>query len=636
MKNPAETLRQELADEQKELYKDAFLTLVAFVGLAVGIYVQVTEAPSLFMWIGFGLSFLAGGLAPAKQAVESLLAGKLDIDLLMVLAAIAAALVGAPRDGAILLCLFSLAGTLESYALGNTKKAVVSLMKIRPDEANRLSLSGEITVVPVENLVIGDVVVIKPGERVPIDGKISFGESSIDQSSITGESVPVDKIIGDTVFAGTVNGHGVLQVVVTQTASHSTLARMITLVTEAQAKRSPSERFSDWFGERYTLVVLVGSTLGLIGFLLVGFSLSDALYKAATLLVVASPCAIVISVPAAILSALAASARQGMLFKGGAALETFAHIDTIAFDKTGTLTTGKMQVMAMEAVSVEEAELMRIALALEVHSEHPLARSVVTYVREHNTSELVVTNAKAVPGKGIVATIDGRTYGAGNRALLRSMNVSIDNATEARIEAYETEGYTTILVASDTLLGIFAIADSVRATAKETVAALRASGITRIVMVTGDNIRAAHHIARAVGIDEKDVYAELLPEDKVRVVEELKSVGRVAFVGDGVNDAAALVTAQIGIAMGTAGSDVALEAADVALLSDDLQKIVAARKLSQKTNSIIKQNLIFALGILVIMVIVTTFFYLPLPLGVIGHEGGTLLVVLNGLRLLLK
>ncbi len=636
MKNPAETLRQELADEQKELYKDAFLTLVAFVGLAVGIYVQVTEAPSLFMWIGFGLSFLAGGLAPAKQAVESLLAGKLDIDLLMVLAAIAAALVGAPRDGAILLCLFSLAGTLESYALGNTKKAVVSLMKIRPDEANRLSLSGEITVVPVENLVIGDVVVIKPGERVPIDGKISFGESSIDQSSITGESVPVDKIIGDTVFAGTVNGHGVLQVVVTQTASHSTLARMITLVTEAQAKRSPSERFSDWFGERYTLVVLVGSTLGLIGFLLVGFSLSDALYKAATLLVVASPCAIVISVPAAILSALAASARQGMLFKGGAALETFAHIDTIAFDKTGTLTTGKMQVMAMEAVSVEEAELMRIALALEVHSEHPLARSVVTYVREHNTSELVVTNAKAVPGKGIVATIDGRTYGAGNRALLRSMNVSIDNATEARIEAYETEGYTTILVASDTLLGIFAIADSVRATAKETVAALRASGITRIVMVTGDNIRAAHHIARAVGIDEKDVYAELLPEDKVRVVEELKSVGRVAFVGDGVNDAAALVTAQIGIAMGTAGSDVALEAADVALLSDDLQKIVAARKLSQKTNSIIKQNLIFALGILVIMVIITTFFYLPLPLGVIGHEGGTLLVVLNGLRLLLK
>ncbi|MES2966173.1 MAG: cation-translocating P-type ATPase, partial [Patescibacteria group bacterium] len=567
---------------------------------------------------------------------ESLLAGKLDIDLLMVLAAIAAALVGAPRDGAILLCLFSLAGTLESYALGNTKKAVVSLMKIRPDEANRLSLSGEITVVPVEDLVIGDVVVIRPGERVPIDGKISLGESSIDQSSITGESVPVDKMIGDTVFAGTVNGHGVLQVEVTQTASHSTLARMITLVTEAQAKRSPSERFSDWFGERYTLVVLVGSTLGLIGFLVVGFPLADALYKAATLLVVASPCAIVISVPAAILSALAASARQGMLFKGGAALETFAHIDTIAFDKTGTLTTGKMQVMAMEAVSVEEAELMRIALALEVHSEHPLAHSVVTYVREHNTSELAVTNARAVPGKGIVATIDGRTYGAGNRALLRSMNVSIDKATEARIEAYETEGYTTILVASDTLLGIFAIADSVRATAKETVAALHASGITRIVMVTGDNIRAAHHIARAVGIDEKDVYAELLPEDKVRVVEELKSVGRVAFVGDGVNDAAALVTAQIGIAMGTAGSDVALEAADVALLSDDLQKIVAARKLSQKTNSIIKQNLIFALGILVIMVIVTTFFYLPLPLGVIGHEGGTLLVVLNGLRLLLK
>ncbi len=636
MKNPGEILRQELALEQKELYKDAFLTLLAFIGLGVGVYGQITDSSSLFMWFGFGLSFMAGGIVPAKQAIESLLEWKLDIDLLMVLAALGAALVGAPRDGAILLCLFSLAGTLESYALGNTKKAVVSLMKLRPDEANRLSLSGGITVVPVEELKIGEVVLIRPGDRIPVDGKISVGESSVDQASITGESLPVDKIVGDTVFAGTVNGHGVLQVIVTQTASHSTLARMITLVTEAQSKRSPSERFSDWFGERYTLIVLVGSTFSFVGFLLVGFPIAEALYKAATLLVVASPCAIVISVPAAILSALASSARQGMLFKGGAALETFARIDTIAFDKTGTLTTGKMQVMAMEALQISESELMRIALALEIHSEHPLAKSVVAYTTEHNTSALTVLNARAVPGKGMLASIDGVTYGAGNKALLAAQVVALDEKVTVKIEQYEAEGYTTILIASDVVLGIFAIADTVRTGAKETVAALRASGITRIVMVTGDNAKAAHHIARAIGIEARDVFAELLPEDKVRVVKELKQVGRVAFVGDGVNDAAALVTAHVGIAMGTAGSDVALEAADVALLSDDLEKIVVARKLSQKTNSIIKENLLFALGMLVIMVLITTFFYLPLPIGVIGHEGGTLLVVLNGLRLLLR
>lgn len=636
MKNPTETLRAELAAEQKELYKDAFLTLLAFIGLGIGIFAQITEVTIYVVVIGFGISFLAGGLLPAKRAMQSLLAGKLDIDLLMVLAAVAAALVGESRDGAILLCLFSLAGTLESYALGSTKKAVVALMKLRPDEADCLLPSGEIKKVAVEQLAINDVVLIRPGDRIPVDGKISLGESSVDQSTITGESVPIDKMTGDKVFAGTVNGYGVLQVRVTQTASHSTLARMITLVTEAQAKRSPSERFSDWFGERYTLVVLLGSVLGLVGFLIAGFPLAEALYKAATLLVVASPCAIVISVPAAILSALAASARKGMLFKGGAALETFAHVDTIAFDKTGTLTTGKMVVMKMEAMQVSESELLRIAKALEVHSEHPLAQSVLTYAQEHNTSELIALNARAVPGKGMLAEIDGRTYGAGNKALLISMGVTLDDAANARIEQYEAQGYTTILIANDTLLGIFAIADSVRTSAKETIAALRESGIIRIVMITGDNTRAAHHIARTVGIDEKDVYAELLPEDKVRVIEDLKKVGKVAFVGDGVNDAAALVTAQVGIAMGTMGSDVALEAADVALLSDDLLKLVQARHLSQKTNRIIKQNLLFALGILIIMVVITTFFYLPLPLGVIGHEGGTLLVVLNGLRLLLK
>ena len=634
MKNPGETLLAELAAERKELLLGAVLTALAFTGLAWGVYAQLTGLSSVAIGLGFLVAFVAGGAPAARSALTNLLKGELDIDLLMVLAALAAALVGAPRDGAILLCLFSLAGTLEQYAMGSTKKAVAALMKLRPDEANLESISGVVTRVAVESLEVGDVVIVKPGERLPVDGVVCLGASSVDQSSMTGESVPVDVSVGSPVFAGTVNAYGVLKVTVTKTASHSTLAQMIALVTEAQSKRSPSERFSDWFGERYTVVVLVGSLVGLGYFLSSGLPLALAFYKAATLLVVASPCAIVISVPAAILSALAASARRGMLFKGGAALETFAKVSIMAFDKTGTLTTGVMEVTHLQAFDIGETELLRIACSIEAQSEHPLAKSIVTYGTEHNIPSITVLDATAVPGKGMVATIGGVVYGLGNRALLKERGVLVDASTERIIEQLELSGQTVIVVASDVVLGVFAIADTVRASAKQAITQLRAAGITKIVMVTGDNKSVALLVARAVGIAENDVYAQLLPADKVRVVEQLKTEGMVAFVGDGVNDAAALVTAQVGIAMGTRGSDVALEAADVALLSDDLLMIVNARTLSQKTNRIIKQNLSFALGILLLMVVTTVFFYLPLPLGVIGHEGGTLLVVLNGLRLL--
>jgi Cd2+/Zn2+-exporting ATPase len=363
---------------------------------------------------------------------------------------------------------------------------------------------------------------------------------------------------------------------------------------------------------------------------------AEAFYKAATLLVVASPCAIVISVPAAILSALSASARRGMLFKGGAALETFAKVSIVAFDKTGTLTTGKMQVTKVVAFDIPESELLRIAASVEAQSEHPLAQSIVSYAQGHNTASLTVEYAKAVPGKGMVATIDSIEYAIGNRALLLERGVVIDQVVEQQISQLEADGNTTIVVASDVVLGVFAIADTARVSAKQAISDLKASGITKVVMVTGDSRAVALTVANELGILEVDVYAELLPADKVRIIENLKREGKVAFVGDGVNDAAALVTAHVGIAMGAAGTDVALEAADVALLSDDLQMIVKARQLSQKTNMIIKQNLSFAIGILILMVVTTVFFYLPLPLGVLGHEGGTLLVVLNGLRLLLQ
>ncbi len=634
MTNPGEVLRKELEEERKALRVNVLLTGMALIGLLVGVYFEIVGGLGQYVAAAFVVAYLAGGIPAAIGAFGNLLKGKLDIDLLMVLAALAAALVGEARDGAILLFLFSLAGTLEEYAMGSTKRAVVALMKLRPDEANLEATGGQLERVAVEALLVGQIIVVKPGERVAVDGVIESGTSAVDQSSMTGESVPVDKEIGDEVFAGTVNGHGVLRVRVSKLASHSTLAHMIVLVTEAQAKRSPSESFSDWFGERYTVLVLVGSVVALGGFILFGVDLQEAFYKAATLLVVASPCAIVISVPAAILSALAASARKGMLFKGGAALETFAAIDIVAFDKTGTLTEGKMQVTAVVPLGVSEHQLLKLAASLEAHSEHPLAKSILAHAATIGISPAQVEGAEAVPGRGIFATLDGRRYFAGNRRMLEHSGIVIDAKTEEVLQQLEMEGKTSIMIGNETVLGVIGLSDTVRASAKETVMALRQSGIKRIVILTGDHPAVAEAVGREIGIPKEDIYADLLPTDKVAIVEKLKSEGQVSFVGDGVNDAAALVTSHVGVAMGTAGSDVALEAADVALLSDDLRAFLRARTLSVKANSIIRQNLVFALGILLLMVIVTIFFYLPLPLGVIGHEGGTLLVVLNGLRLL--
>lgn len=634
MQNPVDVLMEELEEEKKSLKINITLTAITLIGLLSGVYFQITDGNSMYVGISFFIAFLAGGIPAAKGAVEELLKGKLDIDLLMVAAALAAAAVGEARDGAILLFLFSLAGTLEEYAMGNTKRAVVSLMKLRPDEANLESVDGSISRVAVESLEIGDVVVVKPGEKIPADGVVISGVSAVDQSSMTGESIPVDKEIGEIVFAGSVNGHGVLKIKVEKTASHSTLAQMIKLVTEAQSKRSPSERFSEWFGERYTIAVLAGTGIVLLGFIIFGIPYDVAFYKAATLLVVASPCAIVISVPAAVLSALAASAKRGMLFKGGAALETFAGIDIVAFDKTGTLTEGKMQVKKVVPLVVSEYQLIQLAASLESHSEHPLAKSVINYANELNIIPGVVSNVTALPGKGVVAEIDGLKYFAGNRRILGEMNLSLDAKTEEAISSLEAAGQTTVIVGNTSVLGVIGVADTVRSSAKATVELLRKSGVKRIVMLTGDHRVVAEEVGREIGIASSDIYADLMPADKVEIVDKLRKEGNVAFVGDGVNDAAALATAHVGIAMGTAGSDVALEAADVALLSDDLESLMSARKLSLQANRIIKQNLVFALGILILMVITTVFFTLPLPLGVIGHEGGTLLVVANGLRML--
>ncbi|MBS3933018.1 MAG: cadmium-translocating P-type ATPase [Truepera sp.] len=631
---PSATQHQQ---ETRALRRATLLTGLTGIGLLAGVLTSIIVPESWWVWACYLVAYLAGGVPAGREALRELAKGRLDIDLLMVLAALAAAAVGEPRDGAILLFLFSLAGTLEDYALGRTKRAVESLLQLRPDRATRrIPGSSETEVVAVEALVPGDLVVIKPGERIAVDGVILHGSSAVDQATITGESIPVDKAAGDLVFAATVNGYGVLEVKVSKLAGESTLARMIALVTEAQSQRAPSQRFSDWFGQRYTVLVLLGSGAALAVFFLLGMSIDNALYRAATLLVAASPCAVVISVPAAILSALAAAARGGVLFKGGAALEDFGTSTVLALDKTGTLTRGKPAVSDIVPFDGDARDLLRLAAAIEAHSEHPIAQSIVAYAREQRLTPPSASQVVAVPGQGVQAMIDGLPHWAGNRKLLNSQGLQLSALQEQQLAAVEAQGKSPVIIgANGRLLGLIAVADTLRPGAASALAELRQSGFERIVMITGDHPEAAQHIGRQLGLAAEDIFADLLPEEKLAVVKGLEREAKVAYVGDGVNDAAALAHAHVGVAMGTAGSDVAIEAADVALLSDDLSRLVAARRLAQRANRIVRQNLTFAVSVMVVLVLFTLFGNLPLPLAVVGHEGGTLVVVFNGLRLLM-
>ena len=628
-------LDAEARSERRTLLVDAALTGVTLAGLLGAIALARFGGGGSILIAVYIVTFLAGGLRATGEALAGLRRGSLDIDLLMVTAALAAAAVGQPRDGAFLLFLFSLANVLEHFAMGRTKRAVTSLLDLRPDTASR-KRGDDLENVPVEALLVGDEVLVRPGESVPVDGSIVAGDSAIDQSSITGESVPVDKGVGDDVFAGTINRHGALTLRVTKPASDTTLARMIELVTEAQSQRAPSQRFSDWFGQRYTVAVLLGSALALAVFLLLGMPSSEAFYKTATLLVVASPCAVVISVPAAILSALAAAARRGVLFKGGGALEGFGKVSIMAFDKTGTLTSGKLQVSDVLPLQGDRTELLRLAYGIEQHSEHPIARSLIEAARAEGVSAAPLAEVQAHPGFGVTAVRGEHTVWAGNARFAERFDAALDDDAVAALQRLASAGKTPLLFgAGSEIVGIIAVADTPRDSAREALEAFERHGVGRRVMLSGDHTEVARAVAARLGIAATDVRAELLPEHKVDEIRKLAAEGRVAFVGDGVNDAAALAVADVGIAMGTIGSDAAIEAADVALLADDLRLLADAHRLAVRANRVVRQNLGFALGIMALMVLLTLFGNLPLPLGVVGHEGGTLLVVANGLRLLI-
>lgn len=607
------------------------LTGITLAGMALATF-DAFAIPGFWGPVGLALVYLAGGVPAALRALGSLWRERvLDIDLLMIVAAIAAAAVGAALEGAVLLTLFSLSTTLEQRAMGRARRAVEALMALRPDTALRRGADGSVSEVRVDRLAPGDVVVLRPGARVPADGVVLEGEGSLDEATITGESMPVEKRPGAQVYEATVNLNAVLAVTITRSVADSTVARMIQLVTEAQAARAPSERFSAWFGQRYTVAVLVGSALAWAVFLWLGWPMQQALYRAATLLVAASPCAIVISVPAAILSALAAAARGGVLFKGGAALETLAEVGIFAFDKTGTLTTGKAEVMNVVAPEGEEAFLSLIA-GLEAQSEHPIASAIRRHIELRRILPAEVRDVETVPSEGIIGRGVTGPIWAGNPRMAKRMGADIQGPEFAELaEAAQTVVW---LGRGDRVIGALSVADRPRATSAAGLAALREEGVDTITMMTGDRRPVGLRIGAELGVAPEHVHADLLPGDKVRLVGEMVSRGRVAFVGDGVNDAAALARADVGIAMGAAGSEVALQAADVALLSDDMGRLAAAHRLARRTRRVIRQNLGFALGMMVLLVTSALFFALPLPLAVLGHEGGTVLVVLNGLRLL--
>ncbi len=594
-------------------------------------------------------AYLTGGYFGVRAGIQSLRQWTIDVDLLMVLAALGAAVVNAPFEGAMLLFLFSLSNVLQAYAIDRTRKAIKSLMKLRPEKALARRDGGTV-MLPVGELVVGDVLVVRPGESIALDSIIIEGTSSIDQSSLTGESMPVSKKAGDPVFAGTINQTGGLEVRVTKLAKDSTIEKLVRMVEEAQSEKADTQRFLDRAEQFYAVgVILFTIALIVVPILFMKEAFQPAFYRAMTVMVVASPCALIISTPASILSAIGGGARRGVLFKGGVHLERAATVKVVAFDKTGTLTEGKPRVtdVVVEGKVVNfrgepgasALALLQLAAAVEAKSEHPLAHAIVTESRRRRLAQMECAGFQSSSGKGASGLVSGRRIAVGNARHFAAQNISIPDGFARQVATLQDEGKTSVIVGEidestgdARLLGAIAIADVLRTDAVSVVRQLKANGIERVVMLTGDNTRVARAVANQAGVDE--FHADLLPEDKVRVIKELKAIGPVAMVGDGVNDAPALATATVGIAMGAAGTDVAMETADIVLMSDNLQNIVFALALSRRARRVIYQNLSFAMAVIVVLIVSALGFSLPLPVGVVAHEGSTVLVCLNGLRML--
>lgn len=593
-------------------------------------------------WLGIGdtiivplyvLAAIVGGFNTAKSGFYSLRSLTFDMNFLMTVAVIGAFAIGEWGEGATVAFLFSFGNTLQTYTMDKTRQSIRALMELAPAEALVLR-NGLEQKLPVEEIVIGDIMIVKPGERIAMDGIVKNGASAVNQATITGESLPVEKIIGDGVYAGTVNEHGALEIEVTKIAADSTLAKIMHLVEEAQSQKAPSQQFVDQFAKYYTPAVLViAAGIMVVPWLLFNQPFAPWFYKGLVLLVISCPCALVISTPVSIVSAIGNSSRNGVLIKGGAYLEQMGSIQAIAFDKTGTLTHGHPRVTDIISVNSNEQDILTTAASIEKWSEHPLAVAIVE--KSAGLTLKSVTNFKALVGLGAQADIDNQTVFIGNPRLFEELGLNV-SPYEKQITDLQLQGKTLMLLGTqNNLHGMIAVADTLRENSKDALVKLREAGIKHIAMLTGDNRQVAGSIAKELNIDT--IYSELLPQDKVATINELlTNYKHVAMVGDGVNDAPAMAASTIGVAMGVAGSDTALETADIALMSDDLGKLAYVIKLSNKTLSIIKQNISFSIIVKIIFVILTFTGMANLWLAVFADTGSSILVTLNGMRLMRK
>ncbi|MGB7708708.1 MAG: heavy metal translocating P-type ATPase [Microcoleus sp.] len=594
-------------------------------------------------WLGLAVfilpaAYVIGGYSSAREGLTTLFQEReLDVDLLMIVAALGAASLGLWRqeyhlivDGAVLILIFAISGALEGYAMQRTERSIRSLMSLTADTA-RVMMYGDEREIAIDKLEIGDRILVKPGEIIPTDAIIVEGFSSLNQASITGESMPVEKTVGDEVYAGTINGVGALQMEVHKTPESSLIQRVIRMVQQAKTEAPPSQMFVEKFERGYArLIVGLGLLLAILPPFVLGWNWEDTIYRALIFLVVASPCALMASIMPALLSGIANGAKQGILFKSGAQLEIMGKVRAIAFDKTGTLTTGKPQVIQIvPAAGYTETEVLQLAAALETYSEHAIAIAIVQAAQQQQLELPTATDVQAKIGQGIIGKVNNQIITIGKAEFVEATA----ELTQVSHQL-QAEGKTVVWVAKgDRLLGIIAVADTLRPEAANTIKCLTNLGIEHIIMLTGDNQQTAQYIASELGIDE--VYAELLPEDKVEVIKELqKQYQTVAMIGDGINDAPALAQASVGIAMGISGSDVALETADIVLMADRLEQLAKAIILGRRAQNVVKQNIVFALSCILLLLAANFWGNITMPLGVIGHEGSTVIVTLSGLRLL--
>ncbi|MGE0406768.1 MAG: heavy metal translocating P-type ATPase, partial [Candidatus Korobacteraceae bacterium] len=605
----------------------------ATLGLA-GVF-TLLAAPEMWIDALLGISLVTGGWFIAPRGFRAARGGILDMNFLMSIAAMGAVFIHELGEAASAMFLFSVAQLLEAHSMDRARSAIKALMDLSPSEATVKQPDGNEKVLPVQDVGIGDVVIVRPGQKIPLDGVIVEGESAVDQAPITGESIPVDKAAGADVFAGSMNQQGLLEIRVTKLVEDTTLARIIHSVEEAQATRAPSQSFVDHFSHIYTPSVVAVAVLIAVLPPAVGFGTWGGwLYRALTMLVIACPCALVISTPVSIVSGLAAAARGGVLIKGGIHLENAGRVDAIAFDKTGTLTKGTPVVTDIEALNgIPASEVLRLAAAVERGSEHPLARAVISASEANKLEIPKAIGFEAIVGRGAQARVNGNLLYVGSERLVHELGICTPQS-EALQHNFESQGKTALILASEAgPLGVIAVADAVRPEAREAIGQLKSIGVRKLLMLTGDNELTARSIAMQTGISEH--YAGLLPHEKVAIVRKLEEQGhKIAFVGDGVNDAPALASATVGIAMGAAGTDVALETADLALMGDDLSKLAFAVRLSRKTLAVIRQNLAFSIAVKVLFLVLALTGMATLWMAVAADMGASLAVIANGLRVL--